>query len=72
MNDVILKLKVDGRSLEAYRSKYAKAKFKQLREFGYSTLTLDEVNTQIDQLLAGKKDGLTIIGMMMQDEIQLP
>jgi len=70
MKDIILNLVVDGKPITAYRSKYAKAKLKQLREFGYSNLTLGEVNTQLDLLLAGKTDALTIIGMMMEDEVK--
>jgi hypothetical protein len=66
-----IKLKIDGKTVEAPRSRYAAAKLKQLREFGYPSLTRKEVDEQIDAVLTGKKfgEGLTVIGMFMQDEI---
>jgi len=68
----LLRVKIEGRpEQEVPRKAYVKAKTKQLREFGYAALTEDEVNNQIDALLAKKPfgDGLTVIGMFMEDEV---
>lgn len=65
-----LKVKIDGRVFEAVRSSYVTAKTKQLREFGYTSLTESEVNAQIDLLLTGRKP--SVIGRFMEDEIQNP
>lgn len=56
------------------RQAFVEAKTKQLIEFGYPSLTEKEVDGQIDALLAKKElgEGLTVIGMMMEDEIILP
>lgn len=53
------------------RAAYAKAKHKQLVEFGYTTLTLSHVEEQIDAVLASKTldSGLTVIGGFMEGEI---
>lgn len=51
---------------------YAVAKRKALIEFGYNSLTLEDVRDQIEHVLEGHDmaHGLTIIGMMMRDEIK--
>ncbi len=69
-----LNLSIDGEKLSAPRNAYAKAKLKQLSEFGYNDLDLKTVQSEIDMILAGKtlKDGLTIIGGFMVDEIIKP
>jgi hypothetical protein len=61
----------DGKTKTVSRSVYAKAKLKQLREFGYTSLTLSEIENQISAILEGVEfgDGLTVIGMFMEDEI---
>lgn len=74
MKDITLTLDIEGRKLSAPKSAYARAKLKQLKEFGYSDLTLQEVYREIDSILAGKTltTGLTIIGGFMEKEIILP
>lgn len=66
-----MKFKIDGKSVECDRAAYVKAKTKQLREFGYPSLTEREVNEQIDCLIAGKTlgNGLTVIGKFMEEEV---
>lgn len=52
------------------KSAYIKAKTKQMRDFGYSKLTEEEVLKQVDIILSGEKS-TNIIGMFIQDEIKL-
>jgi hypothetical protein len=49
------------------RSEYVKAKAKDLREFGYNTVTDKHVDEQITLL----NEGITIIGMMIMDDLVL-
>lgn len=74
MNEQI-KVSIDGRPAKAVTRKvYVEAKTKQLRAFGYTTLTEKEVDEQITALLEKKSfgDGLTVIGMFMDGEIFVP
>lgn len=48
---------------------YIVAKTRQLREFGYGNLSEDEVRLQLDLVLAGKTEDLTVIGQFIQDDI---
>lgn len=67
-----IKVKLDGKPEGIVtRSVYVKAKTKQLREFGYPSLTEAEVDEQIDALLQNKEfgKGLTVIGMFMEGEV---
>lgn len=59
--------KLDGVSRRVLRSDYVRAKTKQLQEFGYPSLTEEDVDSQLTALLAGKN--LTVIGMFMKDEV---
>jgi len=71
MSDTI-RVKIDDNpAMTVSRVAYVEAKTKQLREFGYTTLTKDHVNEQVDAVLSKKEfgDGLTVIGMLMKDEI---
>jgi hypothetical protein len=54
------------------KAQYARAKWKQLKEFGYATLTLEHTLEQLELVLAGKtmKDGLTVIGKFMEGEVK--
>lgn len=65
-------ISIDGSpKSEVPRDKYVKAKTKQMREFGYPSLTEQECDNQITALLAGKEfgKGLTVIGMFMEGEV---
>ena len=66
-----IKIKVEGKTVIVSRANYVKAKTKQLQEFGYETLTEKNVEDQIEAIKAKKKfgEGLTVIGMFMQDEL---
>jgi len=46
---------------------YINAKYRQLKEFGYSTLTIDEVQDQLECVYWGRPT--TIIGKFMEDEV---
>lgn len=69
-----MKINIEGKIMDVPREVYAKAKQKQMVEFGYAGLTIEETNKQIDAVLQGKKfgKGLTIIGKFMEDEIVIP
>ena len=66
-----MKFNIDGKIMDVPRAAYVKAKTKQLREFGYPSLSESEVDAQIDALIQGKQlsDGLTVIGKFMEREI---
>lgn len=66
-----IKVKVDGQWATVPRAAYIKAKTKQLREFGYPTLTEKAVADQLDLVLAGKKvgTGLDVIGAFIEGDI---
>lgn len=46
---------------------YIRAKTKTLKEFGYETLTQNEVREQLTKILA--KENLSVIGMFMKDDV---
>jgi len=70
MSDTI-KVSIDNQpAIEVTRSVYVEAKTKQLRAFGYTTLTAEHVSEQIDAIL--NKKPLTVVGMFMEDEVVLP
>ncbi len=50
--------------------KYVTAKTRDLRKFGYSTLTEDEVRGQLIAVLNGEK--LSVIGMFIEGDIVKP
>lgn len=64
-------VKIDGRDRIVPRDAYEKAKLKQIREFGYTSLTLSEVEKEVSACLDGKtlKNGLTVIGGFMEREV---
>lgn len=55
----------DGRTVS--KNDYIEAKTAQLIEFGYPTLTKDEVSNQLEKLIHG--ESLTVIGKMMEGDI---
>lgn len=63
----------DGEPMELPIRTYAKAKAKALRDFGYPDVTEETVIEQIHAIRDKKKfgKGLTIIGMFVQDEIEI-
>ena len=69
-----LRIRMDGEEHDVPRKAYVTAKAKQMREFGYPSVTEDGINEQIEALSAKKEfgKGLTVIGMFMKDEIILP
>lgn len=48
---------------------YVKAKTRDLIEFGYSTLTEEDVEVQLNLILANRKEDLSVIGRFIEDEI---
>lgn len=51
--------------------KYIAAKLAALKEFGYASLTTADIREQLGHVIAGHtmEEGLTVIGMFMQDDI---
>ena len=68
MSEITLDL--DGRIVTVTKEKYIKAKTKDLREFGYTNLTEEEVRVQLEKILKGEE--LDIIGMFMEKDIVKP
>ncbi len=66
MAEETIKLK-DGRRV--YKKDYVTAKTKTLVEFGYSSLTEDEVLKQVDKIVAGSDD-LDVIGHFCKSDIE--
>ena len=66
-----LRVDIEGKKGTVPRDVYVKAKTKQLREFGYPSLTEADVDAQVDAVLAGKEfgHGLTVIGVIMKGEV---
>lgn len=58
---------IDGQKKVVNKAAYIRAKTRQLREFGYSSLTTQDVREQLDKHLAGEE--LDVIGMFLQDEV---
>ena len=58
----------DGKTKTVNTQDYLAAKTKQLQEFGYPSLTREEVKAELGKIFNGGK--LTVIGMFMEGEIQ--
>ena len=54
--------------MSVLKSNYIKLKTKDLIEFGYTSLTENEVALEVDKILQNKSD-LTVIGMFCKDDI---
>lgn len=65
-----IEVNLNGRRGTVKRSEYIAAKTKDLREFGYMTLTEEAVSTQLERILAGKETD--VIGAFMKDDIVVP
>lgn len=67
--DKAIIIQVDGQTRRADYESYLKKTLRMLQEFGYPSLTLDEVRTQAERILAGEDIGTNVIGMIMKDNI---
>jgi len=56
--------------MNVLKSNYVKLKTKDLIEFGYSSLTENEVSEQVDKIVKGEKD-LSAIGMFCKDDLDV-
>lgn len=66
-------IQIDGVEKDVLRTAYIKAKTGDLRKFGYSDLTEDEVAAQLEKILTGaSKDDLDIIGRFIERDIVMP
>lgn len=62
-----LHVNLNGKEGYVTTNQYVVARTKDLREFGYNTLTQKEVEDQVLKILNGEK--LNVIGMFMENEI---
>lgn len=73
MDKRVIMLDFNGKVSRVYFDEYVSAKLKSLQDFGYKDLTEREVREQAERVLQGvrgmSKDGLNVIGMMMENEI---
>lgn len=69
MDRLFIKHPETGKKAEVSRTAYITAKWKDLREFGYSSLTRETVITELDNLLAGRP--VTVIGEFMRGDLWL-
>jgi hypothetical protein len=53
------------------RNDYIKAKTAQLKDFGYTNLSELTVEDQLDRVLAKETKMLTVIGMLIQDDVKI-
>jgi len=60
-------ISLDGHKKEVPKSAYITAKTKSLIEFGYTTLTEDEVSKGLDKALSGNAD--EIISMFIEGDL---
>lgn len=67
----MLYVSVDGKTGWTKRADYVRERVRTLREFGYPTLTHEEVEEQVKAVLEKKtfRAGLTVIGMILQKEV---
>jgi hypothetical protein len=52
------------------KSNFIKLKTKDLKEFGYTSLTENEVAEQVEKILK-KEDDLSVIGMLCKDDFDV-
>lgn len=71
MRHIQILLPFDNEPVVVAKTDYIKAKTKDLIEFGYTTLTEQDVADQLEKILTHDKE-LSIIGAFMKDEIVLP
>lgn len=71
VNNMVVRIKTDEGCGLVDRKKYVHAKWQQMVEFGYTTLTEKTVEEQLDAVLAGKVfgTGLTVIGGFIKQEV---
>ena len=52
------------------KEKYITAKTKDLQDFGYTTLTREHVEEQLDKLLNEESEGITVIGKFIEHDVE--
>lgn len=53
---------------DALKDRYVSQKTRDLQDFGYETLTRDEVSRQYDKVMNGESD-LNVIGMFIKADV---
>lgn len=67
MTPKLITIRVDGKTKTVDRNDYIKGKTAQLREFGYTTLTEDEVRRQLNNVYDGTPRD--VIGLFIERDI---
>lgn len=62
-----IEIRVEGQDRAVLSADYVAVKLKQLREFGYESLTADGVREELRRCIAGER--LSVIGSFMTDEV---
>ena len=60
-------LTIDGETRQVLKRDYIRAKTRDLKEYGYASLTEKDVEEQLEKVLANEE--LTVIGMFIQKDI---
>jgi hypothetical protein len=63
-----LKIELHEKEILVDKEDYIKAKTKDLIEFGYASLSEDDVRIQIEKIL--NEEELSVIGLFMEEEIK--
>ena len=62
-----IKINLEGKILYVKKNAYVKVKTKDLREFGYTSLTEEDVSNQLEKVING--EDLSVIGMFIEKDI---
>jgi len=62
-----IKIDLDGRIVNVDKEQYISAKTKDLKEYGYESLTRQDVANQLEKVIKGEE--LDIIGMFIEKDI---
>ncbi|HUS48585.1 MAG TPA: hypothetical protein VMZ91_00330 [Candidatus Paceibacterota bacterium] len=62
-----IKIKINEKEVLVDKEDYIVARTKDLKEFGYSSITEDDVRLQLDKIFKGEV--LSVIGLFIEDDI---
>lgn len=63
-----IKIYLNDKEVTVAKSDYVAAKTKDLREFGYTSLTENDVANQLEKILSGSDD-LDVVGQFIKPDI---
>jgi len=62
-----IKIKINDKEVLVDKEDYIVARTKDLKEFGYSSITEDDVRSQLEKVFKGEV--LSVIGLFIKDDI---